>query len=76
MITFADQEALDRYVRRVMTAQLELNERSALNSIAMIGDAAEPRLAPAALDAIKIAVRVVFATQRATLTLPLPVVPK
>jgi hypothetical protein len=72
-IIFDSQEKLDAYVKRVILAQIDVNEQSALKSVEQIKEVRD--LAPAAIDAIKIAVRVVIAVQRSSLVLPLPKVP-
>lgn len=74
MIQFIDQPALDRYVCAVMHAQLNAAEETALGAVDQI--ATNTTLTESATQAIKIAVRVCIAVQRASLALPLPTVPR
>lgn len=73
-IIFETEAALDKYVRRVINKHIDLAEQSALTSIGEISGIRE--LAPPALDAIRIAVRVVIAVQRSSLLTALPTVPR
>lgn len=74
MITFTDQRALDRYVCSVLHAHLTAAEETALSAVDDLQR--NTALAEAAVQAVKIAVRVCIAVQRASLALPLPVVPR
>lgn len=74
MITFVDQRALDRYVTSVIHAHLNAAEETALGAVDELQH--NTSLADPAVQAIKIAVRVCIAVQRASLALPLPVVPR
>jgi hypothetical protein len=71
VIEFADQAALDEYVRRVIAAFLDQNERASREAVSRT---MKESYAPSAVLAINRVVSLVNVINRGALMLPLPVV--